>query len=86
MDRSEVETARTEEGRERRGGGIPSPDVDPHKMSLIKLLLFKPMQDLGMDEKGNPTDPFKHLFCDTASGKKRKAKLENPYDAFSNAW
>ena len=25
------------------GMHIPSPDVDPHKMSLIKLLLFKPL-------------------------------------------
>ena len=44
------------------GMHIPSPDVDPHKMSLIKLLLFKPLgQSNDMDEKGNPLDPYNHI-------------------------
>ena len=50
------------------GMHIPSPDVDPHKMSLIKLLLFKPLgQSNDMDEKGIPQERGnsigKKLFC-----------------------
>ena len=67
---------------------IPSPDVDPHKMSLIKLLLFKPIHSAGMDDKGLPEDPFSKLFVDVppSTAKKRKAQIDNPYDAFPNAW
>ena len=67
---------------------IPSPDVDPHKMSLIKLLLFKPIHSEGMDDKGLPADPFSKLFVDVppSTAKKRKVQVDNPYDAFPNAW
>ena len=67
---------------------IPSADVDPHKMSLIKLLLFKPIHSAGMDDKGLPEDPFSKLFVDVppSTAKKRKAQVDNPYDAFPNAW
>jgi len=45
---------------------MPSPDVDPHKNALIKLLLFNPLHapTLEMDDKGNPLDPFEALYED----------------------
>ena len=37
---------------------IPSPDVNPHIMSLIKLILFKPFHSMDdVDDKGNPQEP-----------------------------
>ena len=71
------------------GMHIPSPDVDPHKMSLIKLLLFKPLGlSNDMDEKGNPLDPYRALFLDAENPRKKmkRAEDENPYDAFPRAW
>ena len=71
------------------GMHIPSPDVDPHKMSLIKLLLFKPLgQSNDMDEKGNPQDPYRAIFLDVEKGTKKmkRGEHENPYDAFPRAW
>ena len=71
------------------GMHIPSPDVDPHKMSLIKLLLFKPLgQSNDMDEKGNPLDPYRAIFLDVenATKKMKREEHENPYDAFPRAW
>ena len=71
------------------GMHIPSPDVDPHKMSLIKLLLFKPLgQNNDMDEKGNPQDPYRAIFLDAEKGTKKlkRGEHENPYDAFPRAW
>ena len=68
---------------------IPSPDVDPHKMSLIKLLLFKPLgQNNDMDEKGNPQDPYRAIFLDAEKGTKKlkRGEHENPYDAYPRAW
>ena len=68
---------------------IPSPDVDPHKMSLIKLLLFKPLgQNNDMDEKGNPQGPYRAIFLDVEKGTKKmkRGEHENPYDAFPRAW
>lgn len=71
------------------GMHIPSPDVDPHKMSLIKLLLFKPFGcSDDMDDKGNPVDPYRAMFVDEEHARKRtkRAEHENPYDAFPRAW
>ena len=71
------------------GMHIPSPDVDPHRMSLIKLLLFKPLgQNNDMDEKGNPQDPYRAIFLDVEKGTKKmkRGEHENPYDAFPRAW
>ena len=71
------------------GMHIPSPDVDPHKMSLIKLLLFKPLgQNNDMDEKSNPQDPYRAIFLDVEKGTKKmkRGEHENPYDAFPRAW
>lgn len=71
------------------GMHIPSPDVDPHKMSLIKLLLFKPLgQNNDMDEKGNPQDPYRAIFLDVekVTKKMKRGEHENPYDAFPRAW
>ena len=42
---------------------VPSPDVDPHKNALIKLLLFKPLHAKAeMDEQGDPIDPYEQLY------------------------
>ena len=42
---------------------VPSPDVDPHKNALIKLLLFKPLHaEAEMDEQGDPIDPYEQLY------------------------
>ena len=71
------------------GMHIPSPDVDPHKMSLIKLLLFKPLgQSNDMDEKGNPLDPYRGIFLDAENAQKKlkRGEQENPYDVFPRAW
>ena len=49
-------------GEMSEGMHIPSQDVDLHKMSLIKLLLFKPLgEGNDMDEKGNPLDPYRTI-------------------------
>ena len=71
------------------GMHIPSPDVDPHKMSLIKLLLFKPLgQSNDMDEKGIPLDPYRAIFLDAENAQKKlkRGEQENPYDVFPRAW
>ena len=68
---------------------IPSLDVDPHKMSLIKLLIFKPFGGgNGTDEKGNLVDPYRAMFVDeeNACKKTKRAEHDNPYDAFPRAW
>ena len=42
---------------------VRSPDVDPHKNDLIKLLLFKPLHaHAEVDEQGDPTDPYEQLY------------------------
>eukprot|EP00434_Breviolum_minutum_P033486 symbB.v1.2.029632.t1/scaffold3263.1/size104115/8 len=71
------------------GMQVPSPDVDPHKMNLIKLLLFKPFkQSKDMDEKGNPLDPYRAKFLDAENAQKKmkRGEQENPYDVFPRAW
>ena len=71
------------------GMHIPSPHVDPHKMSLIKLLLFKPLgQSKDMDEKGIPLDPYRAIFLDAENAQKKlkRGEQENPYDVFPRAW
>ena len=70
---------------------IPSPDVNPHLMSLIKLILFKPFTATdAVDEKGNALDPYKLLYREiqvASPGKRRKRAVnENPYDVFPAAW
>ena len=68
---------------------VPSPDVDPHKNALIKLLLFKPLHaEAEMDEQGNPTDPYEQLYNHRAcTAKHHKADPDrNPYDAFVDTW
>ena len=70
------------------GIAIPSPDVDPHKNALIKLLLFKPVSAVvdnfghgtAMDEQGNEIDPYKALFptAQVSGG--------NPYHVFLQSW
>ena len=58
-------------------------------MSLIKLLLFKPLgQNNDMDEKGNPQDPYRAIFLDVekVTKKMKRGEHENPYDAFPRAW
>ena len=37
---------------------IPSPDVNPHMLPFIKLILFKPMHALEVDARGNPLAPL----------------------------
>lgn len=71
------------------GISVPSPDIDPHKNCLVKLLLFKPYNALDeMDDQGNPLDPYQCLFTDSnAPGKRCKKDPDcNPYDAFVSAW
>ena len=68
---------------------IPSPDVNPHIMSLIKLILFKPFHSMDdVDDKGNPQEPFKKLYeLQAAHAKRQKLQLhDNPYDVFPAAW
>ena len=68
---------------------IPSPDVNPHLMSLIKLILFKPFHDTdAVDDKGNALDPYKELYelPQTAAERQKRQLHENPYDVFPAAW
>mgnify|MGYP003323325118 CR=1 FL=1 len=68
---------------------VPSPDVDPHKNALIKLLLFKPLHaEAEMDEQGNPTDPYEQLYKyrDSAAKHHKGDPDRNPYDAFVDTW
>ena len=68
---------------------VPSPDVDPHKNALIKLLLFKPIHaEAEMDEQGDAIDPYKQLFTDNTSATKRHKgeRDRNPYNAFVETW
>ena len=75
---------------------IPSPDVNPHLMSLIKLILFKPFSATDdVDEKGNAKDPHRLLYqmpstVDPQVGdtcKRQKRDLDdNPYKVFPAAW
>ena len=68
---------------------IPSPDTDPHKYALIKLLLFKPLQrSREMDDEGNPIDPFQSLYKSNNDPVKRHKQdpEANPYDAFVRTW
>ena len=68
---------------------IPSPDVNPHLMSLIKLILFKPFLAVNdEDDAGNPQEPFKKLYeLPQLHAKRQKRQLhENPYDVFPAAW
>ena len=68
---------------------VPSPDVDPHKNALIKLLLFKPLHALEeMDAQGNPLDSFEALYKHSGTaGKRHKGDPQrNPYDAFRDTW
>ena len=67
---------------------ILSPDVHPHMMSLITLLLLKPIRQEAMDDRGNQVNPYARLFLDSAviTGQKRRHTLTNPYDAFPEAW
>lgn len=73
------------------GLAIPSPDVDPHTNSLIKLLLFKPMHaSEELDEEGNPKDAYSQLYLtEPGSGKRFKPDPDAnpyPYDAFRQNW
>ena len=68
---------------------MPSPDVDPHKNALIKLLLFKPLHAVAeMDEQGEAIDPYEQLYMHRAcAGKRHKRDPDrNPYDAFVDTW
>ena len=68
---------------------VPSPDVDPHKNALIKLLLFKPLHaEAEMDEQGDPIDPYEQLYKHRAcTAKHHKGDPDrNPYDAFVDTW
>ena len=68
---------------------IPSPDVNPHLMSLIKLILFKPFQATDdVDDKGDALDPYRLLYeLPPATAKRQKRQLhENPYEVFPTAW
>ena len=68
---------------------VPSPDVDPHKNALIKLLLFTPLHaEAEMDEQGDPIDPYEQLYNHRAcTGKHHKGHPDrNPYDAFVDTW
>ena len=68
---------------------IPSPDVNPHLMSLIKLILFKPfLSSEQLDDAGNPQDPFRELYELSPASVKRQKMLfhDNPYDVFPAAW
>ena len=68
---------------------IPSPHVNPHLMSLIKLTLFKPFHAVDdMDDHGNPLDPYKKIYdLPQAYAKRQKLQLhENPYEVFPAAW
>ncbi len=71
---------------------VPSPDIDPHKNSLIKLLCFMPMHaSAEMDDQGNPLDPYECLYNPT--GRMRleapspdKTTNINPYERFIAVW
>ena len=68
---------------------VPSPDVDPHKNALIKLLLFKPLHAKAeMDHQGDPLDHYAQLYKRSASTAKRHKgdPNRNPYDAFVDTW
>lgn len=70
---------------------IPSPDVNPHLMALIKLILFKPFTaSHAVDAKGVPLDPYKLLYQlpQTAHVRKRRKEQinENPYEVLPAAW
>ena len=68
---------------------VPSPDVDPHKNALIKLLLFKPLHaHAEVDEQGDPTDPYEQLYKHRACPAKhyKGTPDRNPYDAFLDTW
>ena len=68
---------------------IPSPDVNPHLMSLIKLILFKPFHDTdAVDDKGDALDPYKKLYelPQTAAKRQKRHLHENPYEVFPVAW
>ena len=42
---------------------VPSPDVDPRKNALIKLLVFKPLHvEPEMNEQGEAIDPYAQLY------------------------
>ena len=60
---------------------VPSPEIDPHKNALVKLLLFKPLhvsQDL--DEQSNPADPFTALHKSAlCTGKRIKGDPDKHY-------
>ena len=59
---------------------VPSPDVDPHKNALIKLLLFKPLHAAAkVDALGEAIDPYEDLY-------KHRDTNKNPYDAFPATW
>ena len=54
---------------------VPSPDVDPHKNALIKLLLFKLLHaEAEMDQQGGPIDPYEQLYKDRASTAKHHTR------------
>jgi hypothetical protein len=68
---------------------IPSPEVNPHILSLIKLILFKPMHvSDDVDDRGNPVDPYKLVFRLASDSNKKRKRLvdENPYEVFPAAW
>ena len=51
---------------------VPSPDVDPHKNALIRLLLFKPLHaPEEMNELGEPIDPYEELYRQRRRKRKR---------------
>ena len=68
---------------------VPSPDVDPHKNALIKLLLFKPLHaEAEIDEQCDPRDPYEQLYTHSAcTAKHRKGYPDrNTYDALVDTW
>ena len=57
---------------------VPSPDVDPHKNALIKLLLFKPLHaQEEMNELGEPIDPYEQLETQEEETSQRTSKQES---------
>ena len=61
---------------------IPPPDVDPHKMSLINLPIFKPVgQSNDMDERGYLLDPCRVSFLMQRRTRKNRGCLSKSMES-----
>ena len=68
---------------------VPSPEIDPHKNALIKLLLFKPLHaEAEMDEQGDPIYPYDQIYTHRACRTKHQTRYPYIilYDAFVDTW